>query len=64
MLGSRDRSGSSSRSADPAAADAGAALHTDPRPDRADRQHPPRHPDLSSGGVRHRVAGEQKDRIN
>lgn len=63
VLGPRDRSGPPSRSADPAAADAGTALHTDPCPHRADRQHPPRHPDLSSRGVRHRVAGEQEDRI-
>jgi len=63
VLGPRDRSGPSSRSADPAAADAGAALHPDPCSDRADRQHPSRHPDLSSRGVRHRVSGKQKDLI-
>lgn len=57
VLGPRDRPGTPSRPANPAAADAGAALHTDPRPDRADRQHPPRHPHLSPGGVRHRVSG-------
>lgn len=59
MLGPRDRSGPPSRPADPAAADAGVTLHTDPRSDRTNRQHPPRHFDLPSGGVRHRDAGER-----
>lgn len=61
VLGPRDRSGPPSRPADPAAADAGAAVHTDPRFDRADRQYPTRHPDLPPGGVRHRDAGDDSD---
>lgn len=59
VLGPRNRSGPPSRPADPAAADAGVTLYTDPRSDRTNRQYPPRHPDLSSGGVRHRDAGER-----